>query len=150
MLADAYETTIALDAPRHAYCPPIRVASGASSATCSPTRSSTAEGRDVIVTVAANASAVAVAVRDFGVGFSAAQSHQVFSLVLARAPSRQRTVGGSGLGLLDRTSGRPTARRMAERMGRPGRRRPVPAHAARAAGESVLESPIPVVPEGGQ
>lgn len=103
----------------------------------------------MIVTVAANASAVAVAVCDFGVGFSAAQSHQVFSRFWRGDPSRQRTVGGSGLGL-SIALGRPTARRMAERMGTTGAGRPVPAHAARAAGESVLESPIPVVPEGGQ
>ena len=45
-----------------------RGASGASSATCSATRSSTARGRPIVVTVDSNESAVALAVRDYGSG----------------------------------------------------------------------------------
>lgn len=44
-------------------------------------------------------SAVAVAVRDHGVGFSAAQAHLVFNRFWRADPARRRTVGGTGLGL---------------------------------------------------
>ena len=57
------------------------------------------EGRDVVLTIGANQTAVAVTVRDHGVGFSATQAHQVFTRFWRADSSRQRTVGGSGLGL---------------------------------------------------
>lgn len=57
------------------------------------------ERRPVDVTVAANERAVAVAVRDHGVGFLPEQAELVFGRFWRADPSRNRTVGGTGLGL---------------------------------------------------
>ena len=57
------------------------------------------EGRDVVVTVAADRDAVAVAVRDHGVGLRPGEEQLVFERFWRADPSRARTVGGTGLGL---------------------------------------------------
>jgi two-component system, OmpR family, sensor histidine kinase MtrB len=57
------------------------------------------EGRPIIVFVDSNEDAVAIAVRDYGVGMTEAQVHQVFDRFWRADPSRQRTSGGTGLGL---------------------------------------------------
>ena len=51
------------------------------------------------ITLAANRSAAAVTVRDFGVGLTSAEAQHVFDRFWRADPSRVRTVGGSGLGL---------------------------------------------------
>ena len=56
-------------------------------------------GRPIEVTWAANRVAVALTVRDFGVGLSPAEAQHVFDRFWRADPSRVRTVGGSGLGL---------------------------------------------------
>ncbi|MGY1604147.1 MtrAB system histidine kinase MtrB [Geodermatophilus sp. SYSU D00815] len=56
-------------------------------------------GRPVEITLAANPSAAAVTVRDFGVGLTPAEAQHVFDRFWRADPSRVRTVGGSGLGL---------------------------------------------------
>jgi two-component system, OmpR family, sensor histidine kinase MtrB len=56
-------------------------------------------GWPVEITLAANRTAAAVAVRDFGVGLSSAEAQHVFDRFWRADPSRVRTVGGSGLGL---------------------------------------------------
>jgi two-component system sensor histidine kinase MtrB len=56
-------------------------------------------GRPVEITLAANRTAAAVTVRDFGVGLSSAEAQHVFDRFWRADPSRVRTVGGSGLGL---------------------------------------------------
>ena len=57
------------------------------------------EGRDVIVTVAADSDAVAVAVRDHGVGLGPGEEQLVFERFWRADPARARTTGGTGLGL---------------------------------------------------
>ena len=57
------------------------------------------EGRDVVVTVAADRDTVAIAVRDHGVGLGPGEEHLVFERFWRADPSRARTVGGTGLGL---------------------------------------------------
>jgi two-component system sensor histidine kinase MtrB len=57
------------------------------------------EGRDVVVTVATDRDAVAVAVRDHGVGFGPGEQHLVFDRFWRADPARARTTGGTGLGL---------------------------------------------------
>jgi two-component system sensor histidine kinase MtrB len=56
-------------------------------------------GRPVEITLAANRTAAAVTVRDFGVGLTSAEAQHVFDRFWRADPSRVRTVGGSGLGL---------------------------------------------------
>lgn len=57
------------------------------------------EGRPIEVWVDSDADAIAIAVRDFGIGISAVQLDRVFDRFWRADPSRQRTTGGSGLGL---------------------------------------------------
>ncbi|MGO2521272.1 MAG: MtrAB system histidine kinase MtrB [Microbacterium sp.] len=57
------------------------------------------EGRPVVVTVDSNQHAVAVGVRDFGLGMDPADAERVFDRFWRADPSRQRTIGGTGLGL---------------------------------------------------
>ena len=57
------------------------------------------EGRDVVVTVAADEDAVAVSVRDYGVGLRPGEASLVFNRFWRADPARARTTGGTGLGL---------------------------------------------------
>jgi two-component system sensor histidine kinase MtrB len=57
------------------------------------------EGRPVNISVAANDTAVAVAVRDHGIGMNQAEAARVFDRFWRADPARARTTGGSGLGL---------------------------------------------------
>ncbi|MEU7741812.1 MtrAB system histidine kinase MtrB [Nonomuraea sp. NPDC049158] len=57
------------------------------------------EGRDVVVTVGADRDAVAVAVRDHGIGLKSGEDTMVFDRFWRADPSRARTIGGTGLGL---------------------------------------------------
>ncbi|MCG2622736.1 HAMP domain-containing histidine kinase [Arthrobacter sp. I2-34] len=57
------------------------------------------EGNPVQVTVAASDEAVAVAVRDHGIGMTEDEASKVFDRFWRADPARARTTGGSGLGL---------------------------------------------------
>ncbi|WP_261166085.1 MtrAB system histidine kinase MtrB [Microbacterium sp. Marseille-Q6965] len=57
------------------------------------------EGRPIVVTVDSDEDAVAVGVRDYGMGMSAEESQRVFDRFWRADPSRRRTIGGTGLGL---------------------------------------------------
>nr|WP_308164217.1 MtrAB system histidine kinase MtrB [Nonomuraea sediminis] len=57
------------------------------------------EGKDVVVTVGTDRDAVAVAVRDHGIGLKSGEDTMVFDRFWRADPSRARTIGGTGLGL---------------------------------------------------
>jgi two-component system sensor histidine kinase MtrB len=57
------------------------------------------EGRDILVRVAADDSAVAIAVRDYGVGLRPGEASLAFNRFWRADPSRTRRSGGTGLGL---------------------------------------------------
>ncbi|RGE15875.1 MtrAB system histidine kinase MtrB [Leucobacter sp. wl10] len=57
------------------------------------------EGKPIVVTVDSNASAVAISVRDWGIGMSESEVEHVFDRFWRADPSRKRTLGGTGLGL---------------------------------------------------
>ncbi|WP_396653365.1 MtrAB system histidine kinase MtrB [Microbacterium esteraromaticum] len=57
------------------------------------------EGRPVVITVDSNQYAVAVGVRDFGLGMRSEDAERVFDRFWRADPSRRRTIGGTGLGL---------------------------------------------------
>ncbi|WP_345751172.1 MtrAB system histidine kinase MtrB [Microbacterium rhizophilus] len=57
------------------------------------------EGRPIVVTVDSNPVAVAVGVRDYGLGMSPDDAERVFDRFWRADPSRKRTLGGTGLGL---------------------------------------------------
>ncbi len=57
------------------------------------------EGKPVVVTIDSNESAVALAVRDYGLGMNQQEVNHVFDRFWRADPSRKRTIGGTGLGL---------------------------------------------------
>jgi two-component system sensor histidine kinase MtrB len=57
------------------------------------------DGREIVVRVAADKHAIAVAVRDHGVGLRPGESALVFNRFWRADPARARSSGGSGLGL---------------------------------------------------
>ena len=57
------------------------------------------EGGTIDVSIDSNSTAVAVCVRDSGIGMSEAQTEHVFDRFWRADPSRKRTLGGTGLGL---------------------------------------------------
>jgi two-component system, OmpR family, sensor histidine kinase MtrB len=57
------------------------------------------EDKDTVVTVATDSAAVAVSVRDFGVGLKPGEEQLVFDRFWRADPARARTSGGTGLGL---------------------------------------------------
>jgi two-component system, OmpR family, sensor histidine kinase MtrB len=57
------------------------------------------EGHPIDILIESDDAAVAIAVRDHGVGFEASQARQVFHRFWRGDTARARTVGGSGLGL---------------------------------------------------
>jgi two-component system, OmpR family, sensor histidine kinase MtrB len=57
------------------------------------------EGKDVVVTTAIDSDAVAVSVRDYGVGLRPGEEQKVFDRFWRADPARARATGGTGLGL---------------------------------------------------
>ncbi len=57
------------------------------------------EGAPIVVTVDSNTQAVAIAVRDYGIGMTEVDAAKVFDRFWRADPSRRRTIGGTGLGL---------------------------------------------------
>ncbi|HEY9524965.1 MAG TPA: MtrAB system histidine kinase MtrB, partial [Thermopolyspora sp.] len=57
------------------------------------------EGKEIVVSLGADRDAVAVAVRDHGVGLKPGEENMVFDRFWRADPSRARTIGGTGLGL---------------------------------------------------
>ncbi|GAA1840981.1 MtrAB system histidine kinase MtrB [Agromyces salentinus] len=57
------------------------------------------EGRPIVVAVDSNESAIALSVRDFGMGMTPEDAERVFDRFWRADPSRMRTIGGTGLGL---------------------------------------------------
>jgi len=57
------------------------------------------EGRPIVAFIDSDEEAVAIAVRDWGVGMSPTEASRVFDRFWRADPSRQRTTGGTGLGL---------------------------------------------------
>ncbi|WP_460774850.1 MtrAB system histidine kinase MtrB [Microbacterium sp. GXF7504] len=57
------------------------------------------EGRPIVVTVDSDQDAVALGVRDYGLGMRPEDTERVFDRFWRADPSRKRTIGGTGLGL---------------------------------------------------
>jgi len=57
------------------------------------------EGKEVVVTTAMDSDAVAVSVRDYGVGLRPGEEQKVFDRFWRADPARARNTGGTGLGL---------------------------------------------------
>ena len=145
-LADAYQTRLVLHAPESVRCraDPRRVRRIVSNLLSNAIEHG--EGGEVVLTVAGNEDAVAVTVRDHGVGFSAAQAHQVFTRFWRADSSRQRTVGGSGLGLSIALEDAQLHGGWLNAWGRPGHGAQFRLTLPTEPGAAVAESPLPVAP----
>jgi two-component system sensor histidine kinase MtrB len=104
------------------------------------------EGRAVTVTIAAGPDAVAVTVRDRGVGLRPGEAEQVFRRFWRGDPSRARRTGGTGLGLSIASEDARLHRGRLEAWGEPGHgalfRLTLPVRA----GEEPGLSPLPLQP----
>ncbi len=106
-----------------------------------------AEGSAVEVTVGADNSAVAVTVRDHGVGMTADEAQHVFDRFWRADPARARTTGGTGLGLAISLEDAHLHGGWLEAWGRPGRGASFRLTLPRRAGIRLTDSPLPLVPD---
>jgi two-component system sensor histidine kinase MtrB len=105
------------------------------------------EGHDVIVTVAADRDAVAVAVRDHGVGLKPGQEQLVFDRFWRADPARARTTGGTGLGLAIALEDAQLHGGWLQAWGMPGKGSVFRLTIPRKAGQKLVGSPLPLVPD---
>lgn len=105
------------------------------------------ESRDVIVTAAGDRDAIAVAVRDFGVGLAPGEEHLVFDRFWRADPARARNTGGTGLGLAIALEDARLHGGWLEAWGAPGRGSVFRLTLPRHAGAELLGSPLPLRPD---
>ncbi|PWI45601.1 two-component sensor histidine kinase [Streptomyces sp. ICBB 8177] len=105
------------------------------------------EGRDVVVRLATASGAVAVAVRDYGVGLKPGEATRVFNRFWRADPARARTTGGTGLGLSIAVEDARLHGGWLQAWGEPGGGSQFRLTLPRTAGEALRGSPIPLEPE---
>lgn len=105
-----------------------------------------AEDMPVRVTVASDDVAVAVTVRDYGIGFEAEDAARVFDRFWRADPSRTRVVGGSGLGLAISMEDARLHHGWLTAWGRPGRGAQFRLTLPRVPGHELTGSPLSVIP----
>lgn len=107
------------------------------------------EGRPIVVHVDSDERAVAIAVRDYGVGMSEQEMARVFDRFWRADPSRQRRTGGTGLGLAISLEDAVLHGGRIEVWSRPGRGSCFLLTLPRILGEQVDSSPLPLPPPDG-
>ncbi|KNE80086.1 histidine kinase [Streptomyces fradiae] len=105
------------------------------------------EGRDVVVRLAAAGGAVAVAVRDYGVGLKPGEATRVFNRFWRADPARARTTGGTGLGLSIAVEDARLHGGWLQAWGEPGGGSQFRLTLPRTADGTLRGSPIPLEPE---
>ncbi len=105
-----------------------------------------AETQPIQILIDSDEDAVAVAVRDHGVGFEAGQARQVFHRFWRADPARARTVGGTGLGLSISMEDANLHGGWLTAWGRPGQGAQFRLTLPRKAGTILQSSPLPMVP----
>ncbi|MCB7137227.1 HAMP domain-containing histidine kinase [Cellulosimicrobium marinum] len=106
-----------------------------------------AEDKPVEVTVAGDGHAVAVVVRDHGVGMTVDEVQHVFDRFWRADPARARTTGGTGLGLAISLEDAHLHGGWLEAWGRPSRGASFRLTLPRRAGIRLQSSPLPLVTE---
>jgi two-component system sensor histidine kinase MtrB len=106
------------------------------------------EGRPVDVTVAHDADAVAVTVRDHGVGLRPGEAGLVFNRFWRGDPSRSRLTGGTGLGLSISLEDARLHDGWLQAWGERGRGAQFRLTLPRRAGYTLRHSPLPLSPDG--
>jgi two-component system sensor histidine kinase MtrB len=105
------------------------------------------EGLPVRLSVAANESAVAIAVRDYGVGLRTGEEELVFNRFWRADPSRNRRTGGTGLGLAISVEDARLHGGVLEAWGEPGNGACFRLTLPRDREAEPTESPLPLPPE---
>jgi two-component system, OmpR family, sensor histidine kinase MtrB len=105
-----------------------------------------ADGRDVVVLVAASDDATALAVRDYGVGLGPGEATMVFNRFWRADPARARTTGGTGLGLAISLEDAHLHGGWLQAWGEPGAGAQFRLTLPRRAGDKFTRSPLPLVP----
>jgi len=104
------------------------------------------EDKDTVVMVGMDSAAVAVSVRDFGVGLQPGQEQLVFDRFWRADPARARTSGGTGLGLAIALEDALLHGGWLEAWGEPGLGSVFRLTLPRAVGGELHGSPLPLVP----
>ncbi len=104
-----------------------------------------ANGTDVVIEIAGNAEAVAITVRDFGVGLMPGEASLVFSRFWRADKARARTTGGTGLGLAIALEDVRLHSGWLEAAGEPGAGACFRLTLPRVAGEAFSSSPLSMV-----
>lgn len=104
------------------------------------------EGRPISITVVGDDRAVALTVRDHGVGFAPRQSEQVFRRFWRADESRNRIVGGTGLGLAISLEDARLHHGWLQAWGRPGRGAQFRLTLPRNQQQVLDHSPLPLAP----
>jgi two-component system, OmpR family, sensor histidine kinase MtrB len=104
------------------------------------------EDKDVVVTAAMDSAAVAVSVRDFGVGLAPGEEQLVFDRFWRADPARARTSGGTGLGLSIAQEDARLHCGWLEAWGQPGKGSVFRLTLPRAVGGALPGSPLPLNP----
>ncbi|MGO9080492.1 MAG: MtrAB system histidine kinase MtrB [Streptosporangiaceae bacterium] len=105
------------------------------------------ENRDTVVTVAVDSTAVAVAVRDYGIGLAPGHERQVFDRFWRADPARARSTGGTGLGLSIALEDARLHGGWLEAWGQPGRGSVFRLTLPRTAGGTLVGSPLALLPD---
>jgi len=104
------------------------------------------EGKPIVVTVDSNELAVAISVRDYGMGMNESDTARVFDRFWRADPSRRRTIGGTGLGLAISLEDALAHEGALEVWSEPGRGSCFRLTLPRNAGEPYESSPLPLPP----
>ncbi|MFI6501581.1 MtrAB system histidine kinase MtrB [Nonomuraea typhae] len=104
------------------------------------------EGKEIVVSVGGDRDAVAVTVRDHGVGLKAGEDNLVFDRFWRADPSRARTIGGTGLGLAISREDATLHGGWLQAWGQPGEGSQFRLTLPRAAGADLKGSPLSLVP----
>ncbi|MFG1608661.1 MtrAB system histidine kinase MtrB [Actinoplanes sp. NPDC049265] len=105
-----------------------------------------AEGRPVLVTVASDDAAVAITVRDHGVGLKPGEERLVFNRFWRADPSRARQTGGTGLGLSISVEDARLHGGWLEAWGAPGEGSQFRLTLPVRAGDRLVAAPLPLIP----
>ncbi|WP_245922899.1 MtrAB system histidine kinase MtrB [Paractinoplanes atraurantiacus] len=104
------------------------------------------EGRPVVVTLASDESAVAVTVRDHGIGLKPGEERLVFNRFWRADPSRARQTGGTGLGLSISAEDARLHGGWLEAWGSPGEGAQFRLTLPVRSGDRLLAAPLPLIP----
>ena len=104
------------------------------------------EGKDIVVTIGGDRDAVAIAVRDHGVGLRPGEAQMVFDRFWRADPARARTTGGTGLGLSIAKEDARLHGGWLQAWGEPGQGSQFRLSLPRVAGAELRGSPLPLVP----